>query len=86
MNIILTPELETIINDQLNNGNYTDALAVIDEALQSRFVRQNNLDLSPEEIQEVREEGKKLDEEIANGTAELLDFDEVAKELAREYP
>ena len=75
----------TIINDQLASGDYPNAFEVIAEALQSRF-QQHDLDLTPVAIQEIREESNTLDAELANGTAELIDFDEVAEEMTREYP
>lgn len=85
MNITLPRNIESIINDQIASGVYSNASEVIAKAIEKCFTRQNNLTLSQAQIEEIQEESRKLNEELANGTAIIQDVDEVFSRLDKKF-
>lgn len=61
MNVSLTPELETLIHDKVNNGRYTSASEVVREALRLMEER--------DQLQELHKAAMR--EKIAAGVASL---------------
>jgi putative addiction module CopG family antidote len=85
MNITLPRNIESIINDQIASGVYSNASEVITKAIEKCFTRQDDLTLSQAQIEEIQEESRKLNEELANGTAIIQDVDEVFSRLDKKF-
>lgn len=64
MNVSLTPELETLVNDKVKSGNYNSASEVVREAL--RLLREQD-ELKRIRREELRREVMKGVDEIRNG-------------------
>lgn len=71
MNVSLTPELETLVNEKVKSGNYNSASEVVREAL--RLLKEQD------ELKEIRREVMKGVEEIRSGRGTVYDS---AEELA----
>ena len=83
MNVSLTPELETLVNEKVKSGNYNSASEVVREAL--RLLKEQD-QLKELRREELRREVMKGVEQMRNGqyteyTVEELE--EFAKEIGR---
>ncbi len=76
MNVSLTPELETLVNEKVKSGNYNSASEVVREAL--RLLKEQD-ELKHLRRAELRREVMKGVEEIRNGQGKIYDS---AEELA----
>jgi Arc/MetJ-type ribon-helix-helix transcriptional regulator len=83
MSITLTPDLESIIKEQVENGNFPNPAAFIRTTIENYFAsKEDEYEFTEEQIQDI----KQAIQEIEDGTAVLLDADEVFVELDRKYP
>lgn len=83
MSITLTPDLESVIKEQVENGNFPNPAAFIRTTIETYFAnKEDEYEFTEEQIQDIRQRIKEMDE----GTAVFLDADEVFAELERKYP
>ena len=76
MNIVLTPEIEEFVKEQIESGNYQDALAVIREGLQLLADRER---IYQGRFQQLKQEIEIGIEELKRG--EIFDGEAVFDEL-----
>ncbi len=76
MNVSLTPELETLVNEKVKSGNYNSASEVVREAL--RLLKEED-ELKRIRREELRREVMRGVEEIRNGRGTVYNS---AKDLA----
>ena len=73
MNVSLTPELETLVNEKVKSGNYNSASEVVREAL--RLLKDQD-ELKAIRREQVRREVMKGVEEIRGGQGSVYDSTE----------
>ncbi|GGA22581.1 type II toxin-antitoxin system ParD family antitoxin [Okeania sp. KiyG1] len=76
MNIVLTPDIEQFVKEQIKSGNYQDALAVIREGLQLLADRER---IYQGRFQQLKQEVEIGIEELKRG--EIFDGEAVFDEL-----
>ena len=78
MNIILTPELETLVREKIESGNYHSASEVVRDALQLLKEQDQLRELRRAEI---RREVMKGVEQIRNGEYTTISNEEEAEQM-----
>lgn len=85
MEITLTPELEKLINQNINSGKYNSASEVIQESLTRMFAEESVQNSNKQrKLEDLRREVMKGVEQIRNGegiTIEVDDLDDFAEEI-----
>ena len=82
MQVSLTKQLEQMVQDRVSSGMYNNASEVVREALRKFFNAPDDA-LTSEEIARIREIVAPRLEGLDNGTAKLLDADEVFDGIKR---
>lgn len=83
MHVSLTDQLESLIQERVASGMYNNASEVVREALR-KFFDVSGENLTPREIERIRKiVGPRLDA-LNNGTAKLLDSEQVFDDLEDE--
>lgn len=81
MNVSLTPELETLVNEKVKSGNYNSASEVVREAL--RMLKEQD-ELKEIRREQLRREVMKGVEEIRSGKGAIYNSaDELAESVIR---
>ena len=82
MHVSLTKKLEQMVHDRVASGMYNNASEVVREALRKYFNVASD-SLTPEEVIRIRKIVAPRLEDLENGTAKLLDTDEVFDGIKR---
>jgi len=82
MHVSLTKKLEQMVHDRVASGMYNNASEVVREALRKYFNVASDT-LTPEEVSRIRKIVAPRLEDLENGTAKLLDADEVFDGIKR---
>jgi len=80
MHVSLTNELEEMVHDRVESGMYNNASEVVREALR-KFFRVSDEDLPGEEIKRIRKIVSPRIQAVQNGTAKLVDGEEVFENM-----
>ena len=84
MHVSLPNELENMVKDRVNSGIYGSASEVVRAALRKFFHISEDDNISPEDIEHIRETVAPRLEALDNGSIVLHNFDEACDEINKD--
>ena len=84
MHVSLPNELENMVKDRVNSGIYGSASEVVRAALRKFFHISEDDNISPEDIEHIRETVAPRLEALDNGGVVLHNFDEACDEINKD--